>query len=138
MKNNKSLVSNIIIAVIQVLLGAFLIYEAIYLDDIFYLELEGFFYHFLFVPGVVLIIMCLHYLIYNRYKNKSEFVFSGAICAFIIGNTGQCLVLLYENFPQGWIGYVVWFLLACLLTAFIVAIFHFVFMFINKKHNTVL
>lgn len=133
MKNKSINFFMIFVVVLQLLLGIFLIFASLYLDEYIYLDLEGFFFHFMLVPGVTLVITALHYLLFWKYKTSGNFVFSGILCCFIIANTGECLLLLKEMFPTGWTGYILWFLLCEVVTCAVLGVFHIFFAFAAIK-----
>lgn len=89
----------------------------IYADITYYTQIEGFFLHFMMVPGVVLLLCLLHFMVFKKYEKKYEFVTTSGYIAFVLAVTGEILVLFYNTFPAGFLGYVLWLLLAAGITA---------------------
>lgn len=106
--------------VIQVGLGAALIVFGIYADVSYYTQIEGFFLHFMMVPGVVLLLCLLHFLAFKKYEKKYSFVTTSGYIAFVVAVTGEILVLFYNMFPAGFLGYALWLVLAAGITALVV------------------
>lgn len=89
----------------------------IYADMMFYTQIEGFFLHFSMVPGVVFLLCLLHFTAFKKYEKKYEFVTASGYIAFVLAVTGEILVLFYNMFPAGFLGYAVWLFLAAGITA---------------------
>ncbi len=106
--------------VLQAGLGVGLSAFGIYADINYYTQIEGFFLHFMFVPGVILLLCLLHFLIFKNYDRKFGFVTTSGYIAFVVSVTGEILVLFYNMFPAGFLGYVLWLGLAAGATALVV------------------
>ncbi len=131
----KYLIPAILVVLMQVALGAFLVFTSFYMDENYYLEIDGFFMHFMHVPGGTMVILALHYILYPKYEKKISFVLTGLACAFIICNTGECIFLLQEMFPNGWIKNVLWFILADAVTSVLIMFFHALFNYFMSKNT---
>lgn len=105
---------------IQAVLGIVLTVLGIYADSMFYTRIDGFFLHFAVVPGAVVLLCLLHFLAFKKYDKKFDFVTTSGYIAFVVTITGEILVLFYNMFPAGFIGYVLWLILAAGITAFVV------------------
>lgn len=106
--------------IIQAGAGIVLVVFGIYADALYYTQIEGFFMHFMMVPGVVILLCLLHFLAFKQYEKKYNFVTTSGFIAFVVAVTGEILVLFYNMFPAGFLGYALWMVLAAAVTAFVV------------------
>ena len=106
--------------VIQSVLGLALTIIGLYGEIELYTQIDCFFLHFMFVPGVVLLLSLLHFLVFKRYEKKYEFPKTGAFMALCVCFTGQILVILYDLVPTTWPVMLFWYILASVLTAALV------------------
>ncbi len=106
--------------VLQTVLGLFLTCLGIYGEAELYTQIDCFFLHFMFVPGVVLLLSLLHFLVFKKYEKTYEFPKTGAFMALCVCFTGQILVILYDLVPTTWPAMLFWYILASVVTAAVV------------------
>lgn len=128
MKNNGLFRFLMILSVVlQAGLGIALTVFGVYADMTYYTQIDGLFLHFFTVPGVILLLCLLHFIIFKKYQKKFEFVTTSGYIAFVVAVTGEILVLFYNMFPDGFLGYVVWLVLAAAVTALVVMLLNMLY-----------
>lgn len=113
--------------VLEALLGLVLMIGTVYLDEVVYLSMTGALYNLLFVPGLMLVLLLFHFLIFKTYENKASFGFTSAVMAWTIGATAEVLVLLANGIPSGWFDYIPAMFGVVLVTGLLIYLIHFLF-----------